>query len=202
MDDSTIQSLCDMAMLASTLSEEELVELEILRDEEIDILINQGFLAKPERWNPELRNGFVFIYTEMILEITTRKRCPVEPLNYRLKNLSLPRIIIKTSDLENWNKRGTASSAGNFEFDTVVLYVVAKTITHLIQYRSDLANRLKSEESTIDESLAKQRMEMLEIMFYIGLSKEHNSCSTNEKICADRHRKKRLTFRRLKPKRL
>lgn len=36
-------------MPKSTFSEEELIELEILRDEEIDALVNQGFLTKSEQ---------------------------------------------------------------------------------------------------------------------------------------------------------
>lgn len=114
-------------MLAPTFSENELIELELLRDEEIDALVNQGFLLKSEQWNPELRNGFVFTHPEMILEITTGERYPVEPLDYRLKNINLPRVIIddlkvslrhicmgrcRTNNLGNWIAREMASSTG------------------------------------------------------------------------------------------
>ncbi len=62
MADSRDDSLCRTATLVPAFSEEELVELELLHDEEIDQLVNQGFLLKSEQWNPELRNGLVFTY--------------------------------------------------------------------------------------------------------------------------------------------
>lgn len=155
MADPTGDSFCHTAMLAPTFSENELIELELLRDEEIDALVNQGFLLKSEQWNLELRNGFVFTHPEMILEITTGERYPVEPLDYRLKNINLPRVVIddlrvslrhicmgccRTNNLGNWIAREMANSTGIFEFEMVVLHIVTKTVVHLAEYRSDPTN--------------------------------------------------------------
>lgn len=189
MADLTDGFSCRDAMLAPTFSEEELIELEILRDEEIDTLVNQGYLVRSEQWNPEFRNGFVFTYPEMILEITTGERYPVEPIDYHLKNTYLPRVVIddlrialrhicmdgcRTNNRENWTKRGTANSTGIFEFDMVVLHIVTKTVAHLVDYRSDptaWGNKAEaSKRQMVDRSIAEQRVEMLRLISGIDLS--------------------------------
>ena len=175
-------------MPTTTFSEEELIELEILRDEEIDALVKQGFLTKSEQWNPQLRNGFVFTYPEIVLEIRTGERYPVELAEYHLKNTCLPRIVIddlrvalrrilwegcQINNLDNWNKRGTANSAGMFEFETIVLQIVAKAFAHLEEFRK---NQIKwteaSKQHTIDRSLASQRVQTLKSMYSIDLSND------------------------------
>ena len=44
--------MCFAAMPVSIFSEQELVELEVLRDEEIDILVNQGMVLKQSDGTP------------------------------------------------------------------------------------------------------------------------------------------------------
>ena len=41
-------------------SEDELVELELLRNQEINSFVEQGLLPKGDRWNTERREQFVF----------------------------------------------------------------------------------------------------------------------------------------------
>lgn len=43
---------------------DELIELELLRDQEIDALVNEGFVPHKDRWNLEHRDGFNFLYPE------------------------------------------------------------------------------------------------------------------------------------------
>ena len=178
-------------MLVPTLTEEGLIELEVLRDEKIDTLVNQGFLCKTEQWNHELRNAFVFTYPEIILEITKGERYPVEPLDYHLKNICLPRVVIddlrvvlrqiylhncQINTVERCNERGTANSIGIFAFEMAVLHVVAKTIAHLLEYRRDPTNsRYKTgtvQQQMVDRSLVKKGLEMLEDMYGIDLSRD------------------------------
>lgn len=75
-------------------NEEELVELEILRDQEIDAMFDQGLLLQKGRWNEGHRNGFCFNYPEMTLEIATGDGYPVKPLIHLITNISLPRIVV------------------------------------------------------------------------------------------------------------
>ena len=179
-----------------TFSEEDLVELEILRYDEIDALAHQGFISTTERWDPELHNGFVFTYPEMTLEITTGKWYPVQPLEYHLKNIYLPRMVIddlrvalrpiflqgcQTNTLENWSKRRMANSHGIFEYDKIVLNIVAKTVAHLVEYRSAhivecRSNPTKSRSKTKagrhfvkDKRMTYERLGLLESMGGIDL---------------------------------
>ncbi len=132
-------------------SEEELVELEILRDQEIDAMFDQGLLPQKDRWNEGHRNGFCFNYPEMTLEITTGDGYPVEPLTHLITNISLPRVVVDqlrvvlresltTDSQENtlgrWQER-ESNDCGCFEFEMAALHIVAKSDAHLKRFRSD-----------------------------------------------------------------
>jgi len=50
----------------SLLTEDELIELEFLRDQEIDLMVDENILDCNERFSIELRDGFRFEYPEMV----------------------------------------------------------------------------------------------------------------------------------------
>ena len=74
-------------------NEDELVKLELLRDQEIDALVDHGLLPEEEWWNTECRNDLHLIYPEMNLDIFIGVQYPVRALKYQVKNISLPRIV-------------------------------------------------------------------------------------------------------------
>lgn len=137
--------------LLSSFTEDESIELELLRDQEIDALVDQKFLPADEQWNPELRSGFVFLYPEVIVEIVTGHPYPAGPLEYQVKNQTMPRLIVdklksalyeilqndgKANNLEKWANRGHLNNFGCFEFEMTVLHIAAKTAEHLADYRN------------------------------------------------------------------
>lgn len=75
-------------------TDDELVELELLRDQEIDTLVDTGLLSKEDRWNAECRQGFTLDVAEMTVHIVTGDWYPVKRLSYEVKNISLPRIVV------------------------------------------------------------------------------------------------------------
>lgn len=68
-------------------TDDELVELEFLRDQEIDGLVENGLLPKEDRWNVECRQCFTLTFPEITLDIVTGDWYPV-------KNISLPRVVV------------------------------------------------------------------------------------------------------------
>ncbi len=129
--------------------------------------------------------------SEMILQITTGERYPVETLEYNLENMCLPRVVIddlrvalrhiclggcRVNNLENWMKRGTANSTGVFEFEMVVLHTVTTTSGYLMEYRGGPTNwRSKvdtTKRPTMVSSMNKQRVEALRLMSGIDLSSD------------------------------
>ncbi len=75
-------------------TDDELVELELLRDQEIDTLVNHGLVPEEERWNVERRRGFTLSFPEMTLCVVTGDWYPIKPLSYEVKNISLPRVVV------------------------------------------------------------------------------------------------------------
>ena len=121
-------------------------------DQEIDALVENSLLSAEELWNTECRKALHFTYPEMTLDVWTGSYYPVQPLNYKVTNLSFPRIVadqliialrhISTHDSEantfnKWCKR-ELSTTGRYEFEMTVLHMVTKTATHLKRFRLDI----------------------------------------------------------------
>lgn len=130
---------------------DELIELEMLRDQEIDALVREKYIAQHDRWDIEHRDGFNLTYPELALTITTGEGYPVKPLSYELKNFTLPRVVIdqlrvslrdihavsvQENTLDKWNKRELCDT-GLYEFKMAALQITAQTLAHLKHYRSD-----------------------------------------------------------------
>jgi len=77
-------------MAAAVFSEEELIQLRLLREEEIDALVEQSLLCEEQRWEPKLHDGFTFAHPEMKLVTRTGDSYPAIPLDYDVENLNLP----------------------------------------------------------------------------------------------------------------
>ena len=134
-------------------TDDELVELGLLRDQEIDTLVHLGMLPKEDRWNLECRQGFTLNFPEMTLDILTGDWYPVKALSYEIKNISLPRVVVdqlraalrviheddrRANTFIRWSER-VSSASGIFDFEMGTLHIVTKTVDHLKEYRKDPA---------------------------------------------------------------
>ena len=132
-------------------TEDELSEMEFLRDQEIDAVIEAGFLGKEERWNPERRDGFHFVFPEMIVDVKTGIGYPVNGPIYTINNISLPNAIIdrlrialrdmihdhrSTNCYERWCQRDSTPT-GCFEFEMTALQLAQKSVRSLEEFRND-----------------------------------------------------------------
>lgn len=137
----------------SSLTEDECIELELLRDQEIDALIENELLPEQERWKLELRNGFMFTYPEVVVEVTTGHPYPLGLPKCQVHNLTLPRIMVdklrialretverdrQSNSFEKWIDRATLNSSACFDFEMTVLHIAAKTLSHVEEYRTSL----------------------------------------------------------------
>lgn len=143
--------LSDLSM--ATITDDDRIELELLRDQEIDALVEEALIPEEERWNVEMRNGFILHHPEVIIEITTGHPYPAGPLECQVKNLTMPRIIVDrlrvalrhstqidngANSIEKWTDRGMLRKCEPFEFEMAVLHIARKTKEFLTQYRRDL----------------------------------------------------------------
>lgn len=134
-------------------AEEDLIELELLRDQEIDSLVENQLLPPQERWNMELRDGFTFSYPEVVVEITTGHPYPVGLPTYQVVNRTMPATVVdklrivlrgiierdsRSNTLEKWIARTTRDDLACFEFEMIVLHVAAETFAQVQEYRTYL----------------------------------------------------------------
>ena len=135
----------------NSFTEDELLELELLRDQEIDAIVEAGFLDKEERWNPKYRDGFHFNFPEMAIDIKTGFGYPVSGLTYNVTNVSLPNVIIDQLRIalralsrehgsincyERWYQRHSTPT-GCFEFEMTALQLAKMSLLHLEAFRKD-----------------------------------------------------------------
>ena len=127
------------------------MKLELLRDQEIDALVDHGLLPEEERWNTECRNDLHLIYPEMNLDIVTGVQYPVRALKYQVKNISLPRIVADqlivalrdihthNSELNTFDKcwKRDSSTTGCYGFEMAALHMATRTVAHLKHFRMD-----------------------------------------------------------------
>lgn len=148
----------------ATFTEEEFIELELLRDQEIDALVENELLPSQERWNLELRDGFTFSYPEVVVEITTGHPYPVGLPTYQVVNRTMPAAVVdklrielreimewdsRVNTLENWIARTTLDDLACFEFEMIVLHIAAKTHAQVQAYRAHL-EEIKAPTQSLD----------------------------------------------------
>ena len=168
----------------SDFSENELIALELLRDQEIDVMADQGIISKDERWNAERRNTFDFIWSEIRLKIATGILYPVKPLSYQITNLSLPRVVVdqlrvalreitvqdaEANTFDKWKQRDSTDS-GCFDFIMAALHISAKTDAHLKMFRLDpMYWRNQTNKAKTDYHLSLERRSYLWDFYGIDL---------------------------------
>ncbi|KAJ6442415.1 parp domain-containing protein [Purpureocillium lavendulum] len=79
-----------MAAAASELSDDDLVQLSVLRDEETDGLVEAGHLSDKHRWDSPLESTISFEYDEMTLHVTPGPAYPVAQPAWEIVNRSMP----------------------------------------------------------------------------------------------------------------
>lgn len=142
--------------------EEELIQLSLLRDEETDELISAGLLDPDQRLLAPLESEVTFSYDELTLRVTAGLEYPIQPVSFKIDNVSLPREIVDTlrqhlrqiiiladatNNLENWRHRETKSAFGIFDHVRVVYQLADETAQHVNAYR---ARRIQSSQSHED----------------------------------------------------
>lgn len=139
-------------MASKTWSDDDLVALQIVRAKEMDALVDQNMLLTMDRHNSDLHKGFTFEFPEMVLNLSTGSRYPVEPPMFDANNLMLPRVIIaalrkelrqiiledrKASILEQWHNRARCDSLEPIEFPMTAVHLVTATVSRLKAFRAD-----------------------------------------------------------------
>ncbi|KAF3307930.1 hypothetical protein TWF173_002090 [Orbilia oligospora] len=139
---------------ALTFTEDDLIQLSLLRDEEIDQIISSSLLPESQRFDPSLHESLTFTHPELILTLTTGPHYPVLPLSYTLQNLTLPRLIIdnlrvelrkimvtfsENESITRWlTREDNEQNYGIYEPDNIALSLLKTTSSHLTSYRNSL----------------------------------------------------------------
>lgn len=142
-------------------SNDELVELSILRGQEIDELVESGFLNPDRRFDEDVLESIELSYPEVIILIKTGSNYPAEQLDCEMSNMALPRLTmdalridirrilekdITSNNYEKWKERENEDAFGVFGFEMTALHIARKTTEHLEAYR-----RPSASEPEIDE---------------------------------------------------
>ncbi|KAI1806136.1 hypothetical protein F4811DRAFT_560608 [Daldinia bambusicola] len=180
---------------AIQLSEDDLVELSLLRDFEVDELIKDGFLGKSEQLTRPLDKELVFNYDELSLSIATEPLYPASSVTWKLESYELSRESVielrtqlrriieaaaVTNNISRWNKREECAY-GAFE-PTMAVYELAKaTRTYLRSWRQTIPKkpnrRIQSNILPFEEKPASSIMTSSETAY-------HFLQQTPQEICA------------------
>jgi hypothetical protein len=142
-------------------SNDELVELSILRGQEIDELVESGFLNPDRRFDEDVLESIELSYPEVIILIKTGSNYPAEQLDCEMSNLALPRLTmdalridirkivekgITSNNYEKWKERENEDAFGVFGFEMTALHIARKTAEHLEAYRGPSASEPETDE--------------------------------------------------------
>ncbi|KAK6339197.1 hypothetical protein TWF718_008619 [Orbilia javanica] len=140
-----------------TFTEDDIIELSLLRSEEIDLLVSSSLLPESTRFDQSLHETLIFTHKELILTLTTGPHYPVLPLSYTVQNLTLPRLIIDNLRIElrkimvtfsegesitRWINRSENENYGIYEPDNIAFSLANITETHLKTYRTSLLSNI------------------------------------------------------------
>ncbi|KAI1142288.1 hypothetical protein F5Y05DRAFT_370353 [Hypoxylon sp. FL0543] len=138
------------------LSENDLVELSLLRDFETDELIKAGFLSQDEQLRSPLDNQIVLRRDELDLYITAGPYYPAVPVTWMIENHTVPRQIVDelraqlrqiteaaavTNSISRWKRRQEENAFGVFEPAMVVLELAKRTATYLAAWHQTVSQR-------------------------------------------------------------
>lgn len=143
-------------MDGSELSEDHLIQLSFIRDEETDELVAAGHISPDSRWNAPLNDTATFQYEEMTLHITPSPLYPVAPVKWDIVNHSMSiaavdrtrrrlREIVLGTVNENSPERFRAwfdmYDGSVFEYTKVVTLLVEETVRQLETFRAEKMRR-------------------------------------------------------------
>ncbi|KAI2607296.1 ADP-ribosylation [Hypoxylon fragiforme] len=144
---------------STELSEDDLVELSLLRGFETDELIKAGLLSEDQRLAAPLDREVVFKHDELDLHVTADSAYPARSVEWRIENRSMSRKVVDelrmklrqivqtssaTNNISRWKRRDEDSSTmGVFEPVMVVLELARETVAHVKMWREILASREK-----------------------------------------------------------
>ncbi|KAK6526397.1 hypothetical protein TWF694_004992 [Orbilia ellipsospora] len=158
-------------------TEDDIIELSFLREEEIDKMVESGMIASDSRFDESLREKIVFSYPELILTLETGDRYPVFPPSYTLDNLTLPRLVVDNlrislrnimvafddaNAIKRWTSRAdNEENYGAFESDMVALQLATKTKEHILAHRAVVDSTIDLTNVAVNITAATSRSEIL-----------------------------------------
>ncbi|KAI1379283.1 ADP-ribosylation [Hypoxylon crocopeplum] len=128
------------------LSEDDLVELSLLRDFEIDELVMAGFLSEDEQLTAPLDEELIIRYDRLNLHVIAGPLYPAVSVTWRVDNYTLSRGVVDelrmqlreiveaaaaTNNISRWKRREEECESGIFEPTKVVLELAKRTATYL-----------------------------------------------------------------------
>lgn len=149
-------------------SDEDLVELSLLRANEIDELVEHGLIDASHRFDEDLLDILVLSYPELTISLHTGPTYPAEQLQVEIENISLPRLAVDelrnavreivardadTNNYDGWRRRAHSDDFGIFEFEMSAFHVARRAFGHLESYRDSIMG--PREESVEDRAGAK-----------------------------------------------
>lgn len=147
-------------------SDDELLELSLLRAKEVDELVEHDLLDASRRFDENLLDILVFSYPELTISLHTGPTYPAEQLRVEFENISLPRLVVDglrntvreivvrdadTNNYEGWSGRSDIDDFGMFEFEMTAFHVARVASEHLEGYRDSIKE--SQEESARVEDL-------------------------------------------------
>ncbi|KAI0899682.1 ADP-ribosylation [Annulohypoxylon nitens] len=182
------------------LSEDELVELSLLRDFEIDELIKAGLLSRAKQLKTPLNREIVFKYRELKLHVTAGPFYPAVSVTWKIENITLPREVVDelraelrqivhaaaiTNNISKWRER-EESTFGIFEPTMAVLQLAEKTGSCLTSWRQKMADARREgprEKSYLPFETKLEKLENAEMTLSdIG---HHYLQKTPQEICSE-----------------
>lgn len=136
-----------------TFSDDELVELSLLRAKEVDELVEHGLLDASRRFDEGLLDIIILSYPELTISLHTGPTYPAEQLQVEVENISLPRLVVDelrnaareivardtdTNNYEGWSRRSYSDDFGLFEFRMTAFHVARRVLERLEGYRDTM----------------------------------------------------------------
>lgn len=153
-----------------TFSDDELVELSLLRAKEVDELVEHGLLDASRRFDDGLLHSLVLSYPELTIWLQTGPTYPAEQLQVEIENISLPRLVVdelrnaareivsrgaETNNHEGWSRRTHNDDFGVFGFEMTAFHVAQGASKHLRNYRDSMKGPREENASMEDAAAAK-----------------------------------------------
>ncbi|KAI6091326.1 ADP-ribosylation [Hypoxylon rubiginosum] len=178
----------------SDMSEDDLVQLSLLRDFETDELINAGFLSEDEKLTAPLDKELIFKHEELSLRVTAGRSYPAASISWTVDNYTLPikvvddlrvklRRIVETAATNNnisrWRRQEEEYEFGVFEPVMVVLELVKKTQAQLESWRQ----RIASKDPPVEQELPIQKKPVSSLLTSSDIA-FHYLQQTPQEICS------------------